>query len=135
MLKIVTKVLVVKDFGVRGQRTDRGANAAGIHGIGIGRALSIREATLVRQRSLFLACFKLVDMARQDEGHRHFSPIALPNRDGSIAGHKVVEELSTENVCKKKSPFKTFWVKSLPVFGCDASRSIHGLERWARLFC
>ena len=102
VLKIVTKVLVVKDFGVRGQRTDRGANAAGIHGIGIGRALSIREATLVRQRSLFLACFKLVDMARQDEGHRHFSPIALPNRDGSIAGHKVVEELSTENVCKKK---------------------------------
>ena len=54
------------------------------------------------QRSLFSACVKLVDMARQDGKQRHFSSVAPPNRDESIAGHNVVEELSTENVCRTK---------------------------------
>ena len=40
---------------------------AGIHGIGMGRGLSVGQAIVARQRSLFLACVKLVDTARHDE--------------------------------------------------------------------
>ena len=41
---------------------------AGIHGVGMGHGRSVRQATLARPRSLFLACVTLVDKARQDEG-------------------------------------------------------------------
>ena len=112
-------VLVVKDFGVHGRRADRGANAAGIHDIGMGRGLSIREATVARQRSLLSASVTLVAIARQDEGastllaHRATKQRRVDRRARSRG-----RTLDGERLRKKKnSPFKTCWVKSLPVFG------------------
>ena len=68
MLQLVTKVFVVKDFGVRGRRTDRSANGLlGSTAVAWDTGLSVGHSTLARQRSLFSACVKLVDMARQDE--------------------------------------------------------------------
>ena len=67
MLQLVTGVFVVMDFGVRGRRTDRGAKGLlGSTAVAWDVGLSVGQATLARPRSLLLACFELVDMARQD---------------------------------------------------------------------
>ena len=93
---------------------------AGIHGVGMGHGRSVGQATLARPRSLFFGLCHTRGHGKTGRGDIDtFRPIARPNRDKSIEGHKVVGELTMENVCRRKRNmlFQTFWVKFLPVLG------------------
>ena len=131
MLQLVTKVFVVTDFGVRGRRTDRSANGLlGSTAVAWDMGLSVGQATLVRQRSLFSACVKLMDM---DELTAALWAQRAAEKTRIDRRAQVVGELLMENVYNKNMLFQTCWVKFLPIFRCDTSRPIHGLERWARM--
>ena len=56
---------------------DRSNGLMGSTAVAWDMELSVGHATLARQRSLFSACVKLVDTARQDGKQRHLSPSAL----------------------------------------------------------
>ena len=88
---------------MRGRRTDRGAN--GLLG-STALAWDVGDQLDRRLWRVRAACFWLVSHSwtRQHRmrGHRHFSPIAWPNRDKSIEGHSVVGELTMENVCRRE---------------------------------
>ena len=103
MLQLVTGVFVVMDFGVSGRRTDHGAKGLlGSTAVAWDVGLSVGQATLARQRSLLLACFELVDVARQDGKNIDTLAQRAVKYTGIDRRAHVVGELMMKNVCRKK---------------------------------
>ena len=135
MLQLVTGVFVVMDFGVRGRRTDRGAKGLlGCTAVAWDVDCQL-DRRLLRVRASFLSMFRTRGHGKTGwENSDTLGPARCKIDRNPPKGTSCWRTLDGERLHKRRNMlFKKCWVKFLPVFGCDTSRPIHGLERWARM--